>query len=315
MPDAFTTTASSGLDHAAYNLAVDYALRADLYFVPVADVRPTAQSMPGTSVTFTLMTDMAIASTALNESVDVDAVAISDSAVTLTIVEQGNAAITTAKLAGTALVPIDPIVSNIVNRNAAISMDELALIPLRAGTNVIYSNGTSRATVTPAGTMSPNSIRQAVAQLRGASVADFNGWYIAFMHPDVVYDFQTVTDAAGWVQPSNYSQVDRRWTGDTGTFGGVRVIETPRAPVFADAGSSTTLTDVYATIVVGRQALAKAYSYTGGWRENPIIELGPVTDKLRRFQPIGWKWLGAFGRYREAAIRRIESASSIGVNA
>ena len=35
---------------------------------------------------------------------------------------------------------------------------------------------------------------------------------------------------------------------------------------------------------------------------------------LSRFQPVGWYWLGGYARFREASLRRIESASSIGAN-
>jgi hypothetical protein len=40
---------------------------------------------------------------------------------------------------------------------------------------------------------------------------------------------------------------------------------------------------------------------------------GPVTDFLRRFQPWGWYWLGNYGIFRQAALLRIESASSVNV--
>jgi hypothetical protein len=39
-----------------------------------------------------------------------------------------------------------------------------------------------------------------------------------------------------------------------------------------------------------------------------------VTDKLRRFQPMGWYWLGAYSIFRQQAVRRVESASTIAVN-
>ena len=41
---------------------------------------------------------------------------------------------------------------------------------------------------------------------------------------------------------------------------------------------------------------------------------GPVTDTLRRFNPVGWYHLVGYGRFREAALQRIETASSIGAN-
>jgi N4-gp56 family major capsid protein len=318
MADAFNTTATSGLDQTAFNLAVDTALRAALPFGEIATVRPTRQAHPGAAVTFRFINDLAIASTALNESVDVDAVAITDTPLTLTLQEFGNAVIETAKLAATSYVPFDPIMSDQIARNAALSMDEIALIPLRGATNVIYSGQTTagaRNRVIPTNVLTPDSIRLAVARLQAANVETFNGFYVAFIHPDAVYDFQGDTGATGWLTPANYSAAERRWSGEIGAFQGVRFISATRAPVFADAGSSTTLTDVYATIVMGRDALAKAYSMGGGYRENPVVVRTPVTDKLQRFTGLGWKWFGAYGVYRQAALWRIEHASSIGTNA
>lgn len=71
MADAYTTTASVGLDQSAYDRLAYFALRPELHYDQVADVMPTRQSMPGSAVLFTKITEMAVASTALNESVDV----------------------------------------------------------------------------------------------------------------------------------------------------------------------------------------------------------------------------------------------------
>jgi hypothetical protein len=66
---------------------------------------------------------------------------------------------------------------------------------------------------------------------------------------------------------------------------------------------------------MGRQALAKAFSAQDGNGAVPKIVRGNVTDLLMRLQPLGWYWLGGYGRFREASLRRIESSSSIGSNA
>jgi hypothetical protein len=65
---------------------------------------------------------------------------------------------------------------------------------------------------------------------------------------------------------------------------------------------------------MGRQSFAKAYSFTDGNGPTPKVVQSPVTDYLRRFQPMGWYWLGGYARFREAALRAVESASSIGSN-
>jgi hypothetical protein len=62
---------------------------------------------------------------------------------------------------------------------------------------------------------------------------------------------------------------------------------------------------VYRTLVAGKQALAEAIA------EEPHVVIGPVVDKLMRFRPIGWYGVLGFARYRDAALYRIETSSSI----
>ena len=77
----------------------------------------------------------------------------------------------------------------------------------------------------------------------------------------------------------------------------------------SSAGSPTfaKTTKVYRTFLAGQQALAEAVA------EEPHVVIGPVTDKLNRFRPIGWYGVLGFKVYRDEALYRIESASSIQV--
>lgn len=319
LADAYTGTAAVSTDQAAYDLAVYHGLRAMLYYDGLADVQSTNQSFEGSSVIFTILTDMSPATTALNQSTDVDAVALADTQVTVTLVEYGNAVITTKLIRSTSFVPYDPVVANAVAWNAGLSQDALAVNVLKAGSNVRYGGGgttapSGRTSIEPEDTLTGNNTRRAVAELRGANVMDFGGFYAGFMHPDVSYDFMGATGGANWRDPRTYSDPSAIWVGEVGAFQGVRFVETSTAPLFADAGSSTTLTDVYATLIMGRQALAKAYSHIDGNGPYPMYVQGPVVDKLRRNVPNGWYWVGGYSRFREAALRRIESSSSIGTN-
>lgn len=315
MADAYTGASAVLVDQTAYDLAVYHGLRQMLYFDALADVQSTNQSFNGAAVKFTILTDLSANTTTLNESTDVDATALSDAQVTLTLAEYGAAVISTKLIRSTSFVPFDPIVANAVAWQAGISQDALAVNVLKAGSNVRYAGqAVGRTTVIPTDTLAGNNTRRAVAELRGANAMDFGGFYAGFMHPDVSYDFMGATGGANWRDPRTYSAPDAIWTGEVGAFQGVRFVETSTAPIFSDAGSSTTLTDVYATLILGRQALAKAYSHSDGNGPYPMFVPGPVTDKLRRNVPMGWYWIGAYGRFREACIRRIESASSIGTN-
>jgi N4-gp56 family major capsid protein len=78
------------------------------------------------------------------------------------------------------------------------------------------------------------------------------------------------------------------------------------APVTATTEVTVTpVTRVFDTILCGQQALAEAVA------EEPHIVIGNVTDKLMRFRPMGWYGVLGFARYREEALYRIESGSSI----
>jgi len=74
------------------------------------------------------------------------------------------------------------------------------------------------------------------------------------------------------------------------------------------AGATVTVTPVtrvYRTIICGQQAMAQAVA------EEPHVVIGPVVDKLMRHRPMGWYGVLGFARYREEALYRIESGSSI----
>jgi hypothetical protein len=67
----------------------------------------------------------------------------------------------------------------------------------------------------------------------------------------------------------------------------------------------TPVTRVFNTIVAGKQAMAQAVA------EEPHVVIGNVTDKLMRFRPMGWYGVLGFARYREEALYRLETGSSI----
>jgi N4-gp56 family major capsid protein len=303
-----------------WDRAMYFSLRPELYFDRFADVKSTnAAPDKGSSVKFTITTDMAVASTAINESVDIDAVALADSQVTLTLDEYGNAAVTTFRARATSFIPLDQTAANAIGFNGGVSLDTIARDVLSAGSNVRYATGgatdpTARNTIEPVDLLSAHDVRRAFADLLGANVPRFNGFYASIIHSDVALDLREETGAGAWRVPKEYVEPANIYNGEIGEFEGFRFMVSPRAKVFADAGSSTTLTDVYASLFFGRQAIAKAYSTYEGRGPVPITVFGAVTDKLRRFQPVGWHWFGAYGVFRQAALRRVESASSIGTN-
>jgi N4-gp56 family major capsid protein len=318
-----TQTSSLSVDQVAFDRLAYFALRSELLFDQAADVQPVQQAMPGTGVTFTIFSDIAAATSTLNEVTDVTPTALSDSQVTVTLNEYGNAVVTTAKLRSTAFLDVDSAAANIIGYNAGDSIDQVIREVLAGGTNVVYATGgsstpTSRESISTDDVLAADDVRRVTAQLRAANVATFDGSYMGFIHPDVSYDFRSSTDAAAWRTPANYVNPQGIYNGEIGLFEGVRFIESPRAPLFANASDnsgSTGTIDVYGTLIMGRQALAKGISLGGEYGAQPTVVYGTVTDILQRFRPVGWKHFVGYGVFRQEALRRIESASSIGANA
>ena len=320
---AITQASSLSVDQAAYDRLAYFALRSELLFDQAADVQATNQAMPGSSVIFTIFSEMAAATSPISETTDLTPVTMADSQVTVTLAEYGNTVNTTAKLRGTSFLDVDAVAANLIGYNAGNSIDQVVSAVLAGGTNVVYGGGgsstpTSTVTIQAEDIIEANDVRQVTAALRGANVATFNGYYMGYIHPDVSYDLRRETGNASWNAPHVAVDTANIYNGEIGTFESVRFIETPRAPLAANAsnGTSTTGTiDVYGTLIMGRQALAKAYSQVDGNGVVPKVVRGPVVDSLMRFNPIGWYWLGGYGRFREASLRRIDSSSSIGSNA
>ena len=324
MADAYTALSTLNFDQVAWNKEVLWPYRANLMFDQMATIKGGTYH-PGSSVSFLFWSDLADATTALSETADVDAVALADTTASITLVEQGNAVIPTAKVRATAFSDVDRGIANIVGRNAASTMDTIAKNIVAAGTNVYYGSGGAGTPTTRAGvgtginaddTLAPTDVHNVVGRMRADDVPGLDGeLYGGVMHPHVGVDFRDATDASGWLVPANYSEASRRWRAETGTFGGVRWVESSRAPTWVNGGEGGAV-DVYGTVIIGEGGIGKAWGTGGGYDggPNPTVVKGLPVDKLMRFHPIGWKQLVGYGILRQAAVRRIESSSTLGTN-
>ncbi len=315
MANAYTSTGSgtlggtagaAGLVQKAYDRLLEFALRSEPLIRSVADKRPAKQAHPGSTVVLQIHQDLSEQTTALTEATERDSVAISTpTSVTITLAEYGNSVLVTRALELFSLADVDPAIANIIAFNLAGSIDTVAQTELRGGTNVIYSGSTatSTATITAAATLTSANLRKAVAKLRaGKSVARKGSMYWCGIHPEVSHDLRAETGAGGWRLPHEYNSNENIWAGEIGSYEGAYFVESSRMYSATDGASSA---KVYRTILAGQQALAEAVA------EEPHTVIGPVIDHLMRFRPMGWYGVLGFKRYREEALYRIESGSSI----
>lgn len=338
MADAYTATTTLDYSTKAYQRKAYFAMRPELMYDALADVFATDQSHPGTSVQFNTFGELAIASTALNETQDVSAVTPTDTTSTITLAEYGNVLMRTRMLQATSFIEIDPALANLIGFNAGISIDAVAKTALQAGTNVAYGGTqTARTGITAGDVITAHNVRVARAFLARNNAMKFitgqgggaapaygegsfdqmvsnpgTGWFAAMIHPDVSLDLREQTGSGAWRVPNEYASGLRNeiWAGELGSFEGFRFVENSRAPYFVQGGASNQ--NIYGTLFLGKQALAKIWATVEGNAPTPQVVEGPVTDRLKRFRPIGWYWNGGFGRFRENCLYRVETSASTG---
>jgi N4-gp56 family major capsid protein len=299
-----TVSSISNLVQTAYDQYVRMALRSIPVMRAIADVKPVQQAMPGSSVVFSIYSDLSAATSTLTETADVSSVALGNpSQVTVTLQEYGSAVTTTKKLNLTSFNDVDAALADIIAYNAADSIDQVVAGVLTAGQNVIYA-GTATNTngITSSMTISVADIREAVTQLRtNKAVPRIGELYAAYLHPRQSADLRAETGTGGFQELTKYVERTPFVAGAVGVIEGAFIVETPRVPFAANSGS----VNVYDAVIAGREALAEAQA------QDISTVIGPEIDALRRFRTIGWYYFGGFNRLREAALYRIESATSI----
>jgi N4-gp56 family major capsid protein len=212
------------------------ALRSIPVMRALADVKPVQQAMPGSSVVFSIYSDLAQATSTLTETSDVSSIALGNpSQVTVTLNEYGSAVTTTKKLNLTSFNDVDSALADIIAYNAADSIDNVVGQVLCAGTNAIYSNGpsgtapTSSATVLPVDTLTVADIRNAVVSLRtNKALPRIGELYAAYLHPRQSADLRAETGTGGFQELTKYVERTPFVAGAVGALEGAFIVETPR---------------------------------------------------------------------------------------
>lgn len=303
------TTQISGLGNLVVN-AYDTYVRAALRSLPVmrsvADLRPVSMTNPGTTLKFSVYSNLTAATTALTETSDVTPVALGNpSQVTVTVTEYGNAVEQTEKVNLAAFSDIDTMIGDAIAYNAADTLDKLVADALTSGSVVKYGGTrTSRGTLTASDVISTTMLRKAQTTLLEANAQPRIGdLYTLFIHPRQAFDLRAETGSGGFVDIHKYTteNVGNLLTGTIGVLEGFQVVQTTRVPVVAEGASSA---NVYEAVAVGKEALLEANVY------DVQTVVAPQIDILRRKSALGWKYFGGWGIFRDAAVCRLETGAS-----
>jgi N4-gp56 family major capsid protein len=280
-----TTSSISNLVQAAYDQYVRMALRSIPVMRSLADVKPVQQAMPGSSVVFSIYSDLAQATSTLTETSDVSSIALGNpSQVTVTLNEYGSAVTTTKKLNLTSFNDVDSALADVIAYNAADSIDNVVGQVLSAGTNAIYSNGpsgtapTSSAEVLPVDTMTVADIRNAVVSLRtNKALPRMGELYAAYLHPRQSADLRAETGTGGFQELTKYVERTPFVAGAVGVIEGAFIVETPRVlnglNLAAGITPATTITNVALTSNVATITTAVAHGLGVG----QVVAVAAVT--------------------------------------
>jgi len=303
------TSAVSNLVRTAYDQYVRMALRSIPVMRSLADVKPVQQAMPGSSVVFSIYSDLAQATSTLTEATDVSSIALGNpNQITVTLNEYGSAVTTTKKLNMTSFNDVDTALADIIAYNAADSIDAVvaAVLTGAGNTNIIYGgNATTTNTIDIADTMAVTDIRQAVTELRtNKALPRIGELYAAYLHPRQTADLRAETGTGGFQELSKYTDRTPFVAGAVGVIEGAFVVETPRVPFAVNTNSPAV--NVYRAVIAGREALAEAQG------QDISTVVGPQIDALRRYHTIGWYYFGGFNILRTAALYQIQTAATNG---
>ena len=251
---------------------------------------------------------LSLATTPLVETDDPDSEAMSDSKVVITPAEYGNV-VTTTKLASLQSNSMsDRAAARLVGINAGRTENKLAILALDASSNVIYSDGTSQATISASDIMTGSLMGQAFNKLaRKEAIGAANGDYVMLAHDDVIHDIREASGANSFVDLHKYSMPGQALQNEVGMYKGFRVVRDNLSTIVADGGALNV--DVYRSYFIGFNAYGLGQSMPIEMRAT-----GPY-DKLSRFVNLGWFGCFNFKIVDQDALWTIESSSSVGDNA
>lgn len=297
----FTTRVATALD-----LEVAKYLREEPIFRPFTDSKPERQSYPGKVVTKTVRGELALATTPLTETLDVDSVGPpADRQFNITMNEYGNVMQQTNLLRE---VDWSQSVASEIGQelgvNATRSIDKVYQAVLDAATNVIYNqaSGTVVAAPTAALTTKVTSVSIATAKTllrRRNAEPRFGMTSACVIHPDVLHDLYAESGTGTWRQPHEQVDTSNIYNRVAGDYMGVRFVENSNCTVVAGTN------DVYTTYFIDKEALIEVVG------QDIQVKVAPPIDALDRFFRTGWYALLGVSVFRQNAIQLLKTSSTI----
>lgn len=287
--------------------------------------------LPGRSsktITFRRYDKFPATPTALTEGVTPSSRQLSATDVTATLTQYGDLVQVSDVIEDTHEDPVLNEAIGILGEQAGEMLENVAFNVIKAGTNVIYTNGSARNAVNTA--VGKAHIRRAVKLLKRQnarkktkvvrSTPDYgteavNAAYIAFVHPDCEGD---VREIPGFVPVEKYGSMTP-FESEIGKVEDVRFVTSTIFASWASAGgaagsmesTNTTAADVYPLIIIGEDSFA-CVPLKGKNAVTPMVVKAKPSDSdpLAQRSKAGWKSMFAAVILNDAWMIRIECAAT-----
>ena len=215
----------------------------------------------------------------------------------------------------------DPVLNELsgsLGETAGQTQELIMYNALKAGTQVLYSNGIARTDVnTP---ITATVLRRAIRQLKnqdtkpltmmlnatdGVGTTPIPACYVCFVHPNVEMDLQNTTNIpTGYTRIQNYGTFKPLCDSEIGSFENIRFISSTLYTPLANAGGvlgamlGGSAADVYQSLIVGKDSYATVNLSASGSGLTPIV----VNPKPSDSDPMGQRGHVAFKMWSAAAI-------------
>lgn len=261
----------------------------------------------GKTIEFRRFSQLPKALTPLTEGVTPTGQNLDTSAITATVAQYGGYITLSDLLILTAIDNNLVEAIELLGDQAGRTLDTITREVLVSGTNVLYAGGAaSRSAIATTNKLTVMDIKKAVRELKVGLAQKIDGYYVAIIHPDCVFDLENDDE---WINASQYAGSTQIFEGEIGKLYGVRFVESTEAKIWAQAGASSI--SVYATLVMGKNAYGTT-EVEGGGLQSIVKQLGSggTADPLNQRATAGWKALKTAKILYDDYIVRIESASS-----
>jgi N4-gp56 family major capsid protein len=275
----------------------------------------------------------------LIEGVTPAADVINSSDVTATLSQFGRRVQISDVIADTHEDPVLMEYADVMGELAGQTMETVVYNAIKAGTNVLYS-GSATSRITVAAKIDVNALNRAIRQLKRQNAklvsrmlagTDKVGTtpvrpsYVAFCHPDLQVDLESLTETGGqkaFKTPSEYGSYTPLMPNEIGSYRDIRFLSstlyTPwlaaatttgsQSVILTNGGTGAGVGDVYPIIIVGMDAYATV-SLAGANAVTPIV-VNPKpsdSDVLGQRGHVGFKMYSTACILNDAWMVRIET--------